>query len=286
MPRLLIAPGSISLDGIATPPPLDPSQVLLKTISVLIDGVEYAVYQGLVWPRGVHAAGFSGYGRIVKRGVSVDGYKEGDHVIISRYVRGHLPVLEAEGWAASYTSVEAGLVSRIDIGACSDRAACGIAPQAGIFVPSLAYSPGRVCILGCGVSGLSTALYASQRGIDYRLYCAGAQRAASKLGLEARRLDAIDACDTMVVSIIDGRVYEILAQAMVQRVILHPVYHYYMPPVPRGARVEVASEASIPWGLEAARALLEERIVRIVEGLRIGGWSGQPTVLLLHAEHP
>ncbi len=278
MRSLLLTPGRLELENISSPPPVPPRSALIRVSAALIDGAELLALQGVLWRRRV-VAGFSGYGRVVKLGLGASGVYEGDVVTLGCPEK--VPVAEGDGWAAEYAVMDSRGLHRLG-GRVGVEAA--LAYPAGIGPVALGDAV-DACILGCGVSGLAAAIYAEERGIDYRLYCLSewGARSAQRLGLRYSKPPERAECRRLFLAAYSGRALLAAEKWRFETLVLHPVYASLDPPRVTGAMVRVEKCSDVPRGLSLARVLLEEGVVRLVEGLELGAWSGEPVILVLRS---
>ncbi len=278
MRRLLLSPGSLAVEDVASPPPVPPRSVLVRVTAVLLDGVERLALRGLLWTRSV-VPGFSGYGRVVKLGWGSQGVSEGDVVTLGCPEK--VPVAEGDGWAAEYTVVDSRGLHRLG-GKAGVEAA--LAYPAGIG-PSALREASNACILGCGVTGLAAALYAEERGIDYRLYCLSewGARNAQRLGLRHSKPPGRAECERLLLAAYSGDALIAAEKWRYDTLVLHPAYAALDSPRVTSGVVRLEKCSDVPRGLSLARILLEEGVVRLVEGLELGAWSGEPIILVLRS---
>ncbi len=259
--RLVLFPGPGGIEAREEPlPPLPRGWVLVRVCYAALQPIDYGL---AAYRRPWLAPGLEGVGRVLRRGVDA-GVEEGVFVAQGGVSEG-LPGFEVEGWLASVRAAASSSLAAAP--GCEWSLAYSFSCGIGARAAGEASGEG-LAVLGCGASGLAACLAALEAGVPCRLYCLSewGMRAASRLGLQARRASGLGAGWgrgwTLYVSAAGAAALILAERSGASRTLLHPVYRVYPPPRLHGL-VVLLEQGDWATGARLSRLLAREGVVRL-----------------------
>lgn len=141
-------------------PPIPVEHLFIKVHAVALNGIENAVYGGMLWVEPGRVLGVEGYGRVEYLGVNAD--KSFSGKLVAGYPKSSkgIPGIDYDGWAAEYTSQPMQGVGLLPPN-IDDVVAAATAGSASIALYVAEKSMGKsLLVIGSGYTGILAAYFA------------------------------------------------------------------------------------------------------------------------------